>query len=47
MSKVFIPFNKKVKKIKLTIYSKNKIENGLAGEGHQPWTFIDEIQVVK
>jgi len=47
MSKVFIPFNKKIQKIKLTVYSKNKIENGLAGEGHQPWTFIDEIRVVK
>jgi hexosaminidase len=46
-SKQFVPFSRKVSKLRITIHSKSKIEPGLAGEGHQPWTFIDEIRVVK
>jgi hexosaminidase len=46
-SKQFVPFSRKVSKLRITIHSKTKIELGLAGEGHQPWTFIDEIRIVK
>ena len=46
-SKQFLPFSRKVSKLRITIHSKTKIEPGLAGEGHQPWTFIDEILLVK
>jgi len=46
-SKLFVPFSGKVSKLRITIHSKTKIEAGLAGEGHHPWTFIDEIRVVK
>jgi hypothetical protein len=46
-SKQFVPFYRKVSKLRITIHSKPKIEPGLAGEGHQPWTFIDEILLVK
>jgi len=44
--KCFVPFSKRVKILKITIHSKSKIESGLAGEGYQPWTFIDEIKIV-
>ncbi|MBU3658590.1 MAG: beta-N-acetylhexosaminidase [Flavobacteriales bacterium] len=46
-SKLFVPFSGKASKLRITIHSKKKIEQGLAGEGHQPWTFIDEIRIVK
>lgn len=46
-SKLFVPFSEKASKLRITIHSKKKIEQGLAGEGHQPWTFIDEIRIVK
>lgn len=46
-SKLFISFSGKVSKLRITIHSKTKIEDGLAGEGNQPWTFIDEIKVIK
>ena len=46
-SKLFVPFSGKVSKLRITIHSKSKIEPGLAGEGHQPWTFINEILLVK
>ncbi len=46
-SRQFIPFSRKVSKLRITIHSKTIIDPGLAGEGHQPWTFIDEIRIVK
>ena len=46
-SKQIVPFSGKVSKLRITIHSKTKIETGLAGEGHQPWTFIDEIRIIK
>jgi hypothetical protein len=38
---------KKTRKIKLVIDSIKPIPNGLPGEGNIPWTFIDEIQVIR
>jgi hexosaminidase len=38
---------KKTKKIKFNIESKKSIPTGQAGEGNIPWTFIDEIQVIR
>jgi len=44
---VFIPITKKSKTLKITIHAKTQIEQGFAGAGNQPWTFIDEIRIVK
>jgi hypothetical protein len=38
---------KKSQKIKIVVYSMKSIPNGQAGEGNIPWTFIDEIQVIR
>jgi hypothetical protein len=38
---------KKTKKIKFNIEPKKSIPTGQAGEGNIPWTFIDEIQVIR
>ena len=38
---------KKTRKVKLVIDSIKPIPNGLPGEGNIPWTFIDEIQVIR
>ena len=38
---------KKSQKIKIVVHSMKSIPNGQAGEGNIPWTFIDEIQVIR
>ena len=38
---------KKSQKIKIVVHSMRSIPNGKAGEGNIPWTFIDEIQVIR
>ena len=38
---------KKSQKIKIVVNSMKSIPNGQAGEGNIPWTFIDEIQVIR
>lgn len=39
--------NRKIRKLQFHIRSIEKIPNGLPGEGNLPWTFIDEIQVIR
>ena len=38
---------KKSQRIKIVVNSMKSIPNGQAGEGNIPWTFIDEIQVIR
>ena len=38
--------NKKGRYVKIVVYSMEKIPMGLPGEGHQPWTFMDEIIIL-
>lgn len=42
-----IELNKPTRNVLLKIKPLTTIPNGLAGAGHIPWTFIDEIEVVK
>ena len=39
--------NKKARYIKLRIIADHKIPEGQPGEGFHPWTFIDEVEVIK
>ena len=40
---ISLPFNRKIKSIQIQISNAEKIPSGNPGEGHVPWTFIDEI----
>lgn len=40
---ISLPFNRKIKSIQIQISNVEKIPSGNPGEGHVPWTFIDEI----
>jgi len=40
---IALPFNRKIKTIRIQISNAEKIPTGNPGEGHVPWTFIDEI----
>ncbi len=40
---ISLPFNRKIKSIQIQISNVEKISSGNPGEGHVPWTFIDEI----
>jgi hexosaminidase len=42
-----IPFYDRTKKLRISIHSLQKIPSGFPGEGNSPWTFIDEIQVIR
>ena len=39
--------SKRTRKLKLVIDSINPIQSGMPGKGNIPWTFIDEIQVIR
>jgi len=40
---ISLPLNRKIKTIRIQISNEKKIPNGNPGEGHVPWTFLDEI----
>jgi hypothetical protein len=39
--------NKKARYIKVRIIADHRIQEGQPGEGFHPWTFIDEVEVIK
>ncbi|MFM7758305.1 MAG: hypothetical protein ACKO6J_05165, partial [Crocinitomicaceae bacterium] len=40
---ISLPINRKIKTIRIQISNDEKIPIGNPGEGHVPWTFLDEI----
>jgi hexosaminidase len=42
-----IPFSTRTNKLRISIHSLGQIPSGFPGEGNIPWTFIDEIQVIR
>jgi hexosaminidase len=40
---ISLPLNRKIKTIRIQISNEKKIPKGNPGEGHVPWTFLDEI----
>jgi hypothetical protein len=47
VQKVKIELKKSTRFMHIRIKSLLEIPNGLPGSGHVPWTFIDEIEVVR